>query len=56
MTAIRKLDEVDELLCCDFNDVCEGDVTHSVDEGDDTVKKYYCCEHADLIRERIFKK
>lgn len=56
MSVIRKLDEVDDLLCCDHNDVCEGAVTHAVSEDDGTGKKYYCCEHADVIRERMFKK
>lgn len=56
MSVIRKLDEVDDLLCCDHNDVCEGAVTHVVSEDDGTSKKYYCCDHADVIRERMFKK
>lgn len=55
MTILRKLDEVDPFLCCDKNDVCDGEVTHLTcdDNGDD--KKYYCCEHAKDIREELFK-
>lgn len=55
MSIIRKLDEIDDFLCCDHNDVCEGEVSHVVCEDDGTDKKYYCCEHADIIRERLFK-
>lgn len=57
MSIIRKLEPKDAILqCCDFNDVCEEEVTHSISENNGTEKKFYCLEHADQLREVIFKK
>ena len=56
MSVIRKLDEVDKVRCCEQNDVCEGEVTHTVCEDDGSNVQYFCCEHVAIIREAIFGK
>jgi hypothetical protein len=57
MAIIRKLEPIDlELYCCDFNDVCENDVTHQISEDDGTDKKYYCLEHTDEVRDKLLAK
>lgn len=56
MSIIRKLEPAAlKDFCCDFNDVCEGEVTHKVTEDNGTNPLYYCCEHMDLIRESVPK-
>lgn len=57
MSIIRKLEPKETTLqCCDFNDVCEGEVTHCVTENDRTEIRFYCQEHIDQLREDILKK
>lgn len=56
MSVIRKLDEVENFLCCEQNDVCENEVTHSVCDDNGSNKKYFCCEHVEHIREELFGK
>lgn len=57
MSVIRKLEHKDTVLhCCDFNDVCEEEVTHSITNDNGTDKKFYCTEHVNQLREVIFKK
>lgn len=57
MSIIQKL-EPDEvaLQCCDYNDICEGEVTHCITDNSKNDKKFYCKEHTDELREIIFKK
>lgn len=56
MVMIRKLEPVGlETFCCDFNDICEGTVTHKVIDDGSTNEKYYCEEHVDVLREKLTK-